>query len=332
MSPSPLPARPAVGPPPPGPRPRWSVMIPAYDCAEFLSETLESVLAQDPGPQAMQIAVLDDHSHDDPGAVVRAVAGARVELVRHPRNLGQGANLNECIRLARGELVHLLHGDDAVRPGFYAALEAPLLADPALVAAFCRFVAIRPDSHWETLAELEAPVAGILDDWLATLAHGQRLQTPCIAVRRSVYERIGGFDPSTDVLDWDMWVRVAAAGPVWYEPEPLALYRVRGGGVTDSMVTSGRNVQGLRRVIASNRDLLPPERAEAITAAALEDTALTALRRARRLLHQGQTQAFRSQVREALRTSRSPAVLERLVELALVWLRVQAKRRLRRRP
>jgi hypothetical protein len=91
-------------------------------------------------------------------------------------------------------------------------------------------------------------------------------------------------------------------------------------------------VQGLRRVIASNHALLPPERADAITAAALEDTALTALRRARRLLHQGQTQAFRAQVREALRTSRSPAVLERLVELAVVWLRVEAKRRLRRRP
>jgi glycosyltransferase involved in cell wall biosynthesis len=326
-----FPERPPIGPPPgKEPRPRWSVMIPAYNCGAYLGETLRSVLAQAPGPEEMQIAVLDDASTDAPEEVVQAVAGDRVELVRHPRNLGQGANLNECIRLARGELVHILHGDDAVRPGFYAALEAPLVADPSLAAAFCRYIAIRPDSHWETLAPLEAPAAGVLDDWLATLALGQRLQTPCIAVRRSVYERIGGFDPGTDVLDWDMWVRVAAAGPVWYEPEALALYRVRGGGVTESMVTSGSNVRGLRQVIASNRALLPPDRADAITAAALEDTALTALRRARRLLYAGQTRAFRSQVREALRTSRSPAVFERLGELGLVWLRRRVKLLLRR--
>src|SRR5207253_2902686 len=83
------------------------------------------------------------------------------------------------------------------------------------------------------------------------------------------------FDPSTDVLDWDMWVRVAAHGPVWYEPEPLALYRVRGGGVTDRMVTTGSNVRGLREVIRRNQALLPRERADAITAAALEDTVRT---------------------------------------------------------
>lgn len=312
-------------------RPLWSVMIPAYNCSEYLGETLASVLAQDPGPERMEIVVLDDHSDDDPARVVREVAGDRVEVVRHAENLGQGANLNEGIRRARGELVHLLHGDDAVRPGFYAALEAPLVAHPELAAAFCRYIAIRPDSHWETVAELEQPDAGVLDGWLERIALGQRLQTPCIVVRRAVYEAVGAFDSSTDVLDWDMWVRVAAHGPVWYEPEPLALYRVRGGGVTDRMVTTGSNVQGLRQVIQRNRALLPPERAHAVTAAALEDTALTALRRAKRLMYAGNDVAFRTQVREALRTSRSPVVLERLLELGVLWLRHLMRGLVRRR-
>ena len=47
-------------------RPKWSVMIPAYNCARFLAATLESVLAQDPGPAQMQIEVVDDCSSDDP--------------------------------------------------------------------------------------------------------------------------------------------------------------------------------------------------------------------------------------------------------------------------
>jgi glycosyltransferase involved in cell wall biosynthesis len=323
---------PRIDPVPPGTeRPLWSVMIPAYNCAEYLGATLQSVLAQDPGPERMEIVVFDDHSDDDPAQVVADVGAGRVDLIRNERNLGQGANLNACIQRARGELVHLLHGDDAVRPGFYEALETPLVARPDLAAAFCRYIAIRPDGLWETIGELEEPTAGVLEGWLERIALGQRLQTPCIAVRRAVYEAIGGFDPSTDVLDWDMWVRVAAQGPVWYDPEPLALYRVRGGGVTDRMVTTGSNVRGLRAVIRRNHALLPPERADAITAAALEDTALSALRRAKRQLYAGNHAAVRSQVREALRTSRSPAVLERLAELAALWARHRLRGLVRRR-
>ena len=54
-----------------GKRPIWSVMIPTYNCANYLRETLASVLAQDPGADVMQIEVVDDHStKDDPKAVV----------------------------------------------------------------------------------------------------------------------------------------------------------------------------------------------------------------------------------------------------------------------
>ena len=49
-------------------RPFWSVMIPTYNRATYLERTLASVLAQDPGPQKMQIEVVDDAStSDDPG-------------------------------------------------------------------------------------------------------------------------------------------------------------------------------------------------------------------------------------------------------------------------
>ncbi len=53
-------------------RPFWSVMIPTFNCAAYLAQTLRSVLSQDPGPQEMQIEVIDDVStRDDPEAVVR---------------------------------------------------------------------------------------------------------------------------------------------------------------------------------------------------------------------------------------------------------------------
>jgi len=84
-------------------RPRWSVMIPTYHSGAFLRATLGSVLAQDPGPHAMQIEVVDDHSTaDDPGAIVREVAGDRVQFFRQPDNVGHAANFDD------GHWLHLM--------------------------------------------------------------------------------------------------------------------------------------------------------------------------------------------------------------------------------
>jgi glycosyltransferase involved in cell wall biosynthesis len=114
-----------IAPPPPidpvsdgQPRPFWSVMIPTYNCAQYLRETLASVLAQDPGPEDMEIEVVDDQStRDDPEAVVRELARGRVRFFRQPQNRGAIRTFNTCIARSRGRWLHILHGDDTVRPG-----------------------------------------------------------------------------------------------------------------------------------------------------------------------------------------------------------------------
>ena len=63
-------------------------MIPTYNCARYLGETLRSVLAQDPGPDAMDIVVVDDASSDDPASVVEDLGRGRIQFYRQARNLG----------------------------------------------------------------------------------------------------------------------------------------------------------------------------------------------------------------------------------------------------
>jgi glycosyltransferase involved in cell wall biosynthesis len=316
------PHRPTIAPVEPGiDRPQWSVMIPTYNCARYLGEAIESVLDQDPGPERMQIEVVDDCSSDDPEAVVRKFGG-RVSFHRQPHNLGNVGNFNACLSRARGHLIHLLHGDDALRAGFYKRLGDALEAHPEVGAAWCRYVAIDEDGNWMVVSPVEAGDAGVLAGWLERLAGGQRLQPPCIAVRREAYEQLGGFDKRLCyVEDWEMWTRIAAAYPIWHEPAALALYRVHGGTVSDRTLRSGENVRDIRRAIAINREVLPDERAGLITRDALRTAASTALRRGRRRLGAGVTQAPRSQLREALRTSRSPRVLAGAVFLQALRLR-----------
>jgi glycosyltransferase involved in cell wall biosynthesis len=294
---------------PDGRRPLWSVMIPAHDCAGYLARTIQSVLDQDPGGDVMQIEVVDDCSSDDPQQVVEEVGRGRVAYHRQPENVGQIRNFETCLLRARGELVHLLHGDDAVRPGFYASLGPPLVANPDLGAAFCRYEAIDEADRVVAVADVEQPEPGVLHDWLERIAVGQRLQTPCMVVRRSVYERLGGFDRRIrHAEDWEMWVRIAAHYPVWYEPQVLAQYRIhrRSGSAGD--LRTGANVAGLRTAIAINREVLPAAAADRLTARALETTATTALRRAARAAGVGELRTAAAQTREAFRTSSRPRV------------------------
>src|SRR5258707_2429820 len=97
---------PAIGVPPVDDyRPVWSVMIPTYNArADYLEETLKSVLQQDPGPDQMQIEVVDDCSKDNTAfEVARRIGASRVTFHAEPQNRGLANNWNRCIERARGQ-------------------------------------------------------------------------------------------------------------------------------------------------------------------------------------------------------------------------------------
>jgi glycosyltransferase involved in cell wall biosynthesis len=300
--------------------PLWSVMIPTYECAGYLRETLRSVLAQDPGPELMQIEVVDDASGDDPAAVVAELGGGRVEFFRQPRNVGHVENFNTCLRRARGRLVHLLHGDDAVRVGFYERMAPPFEQLPDLGAAFCRYIAIDESGNWKSVSRLERHTSGILEGWLEKIAVGQRLQTPSMVVRRDVYEKLGGFDARLSwTEDWEMWVRIAARFPVWYEAEPLALYRIHSVSSSGRLTRTAETIRDTRRAIDIIRGHVPQEDADRLSSDAHRVLAATALRRARRLIGSGDLEAAEAHAREALRSDASISVVART---AAVWARL----------
>jgi len=293
-------------------------MIASYDDERYLGEALRSVLAQDPGPELMQIEVVDDASNSDPTPLVRALCGERVAVHRMPANKGHVSTLNTCVERARGAYVHLLHADDVVRDGFYARLGSALDAHPEVGAAFCRYIAMDEFGNWTSIASLEQPTAGVLEGWQEQLATGQRLQAPCIVVRKRVYDAIGGFDSRFRSYgeDWEMWTRIAASYPMWYEPEPLAVYRLGTGSLSSFALRTGDNVRQLLQVIEINRERLPAARAEELTAAARRVTATTAIRRGVRLGRHGDLTGAAAQLRWSMRADPSP----RTAALALVGL------------
>jgi GT2 family glycosyltransferase len=304
-------------------RPRWSVMIPTHNCARYLRETLTSVLAQDPGPDVMQIEVVDDHStKDDPEQVVAEIGGGRVSFFRQSENVGYIRNFETCLQRARGTLVHLLHGDDFVLDGFYDKINQAFEQSPEIGAAFCRHYYVDEEGHRLSSSLLEYSQSGILQRWLMKIASGQRIATPSIVVRRAVYERLGGFDRRMTCAgeDWEMWVRIAAHYPVWFDPEPLAAYRVkRDGALTEQAARSHRLVRDMRlatEIIESYLPrYLPAPAAHDLTQHARETYAKWALEGMSQAFGRGELVAASRQTYEALRCSTSRRTVRSVARL-----------------
>lgn len=225
-------------------RPIWSVMIPTYRRPKTLQKTLQSILAQDPGPERMQIQVLENPSEDKPvEELVEEWGLGRVEYLRHEDNLGMVGNWNECINRARGRWVHILHDDDMVAPGYYAALTefAEQHPDAAMIAS--RAIGIDENDEW--LKILFSPPSmtgsGIYKNAPTELCQNCWIVCPSAVVKRSVYESIGGFSPSYQCsTDWDMWLRIAqtySIGMIWH---PYIHYRIHDGAITAQVVRDGR--------------------------------------------------------------------------------------------
>jgi glycosyltransferase involved in cell wall biosynthesis len=310
-------------------RPLWSVMIPTYNCARFLREALASVLQQDLGADAMQIEVVDDHStKDDPGAVVSELGKGRVNFFRQPQNRGVPHNLNTCVNHAKGELVHILHGDDLVHNGFYVRMGRLFSDDSEIGAAFCRHVFIDETGRQLSISPLEQRWSGPFENSLMKLASEQRIMTPSVVVRRGVYEQLGGFDRRLICCeDWEMWVRIAAHFRISYETAPLALYRMHGESNTGRHVRTGADVRYLREAVSIFQSYLPSAIAQSVTARARTTYAVAAMRKAIAFLEHGDLAASAAQLTEALKLCLRNGVVQELLRRAVqkqAWSRSQA--------
>lgn len=282
-------------------RPRWSVLIPVHNCAPYLAQALPEVVAQLGDRDDAEIIVVDDGSTDDPASVVQRLGRGRVQYRPNPEHLGAIGTFNRCLRLATGDLVHLLHGDDAVLPGFYAAMDQAF-ADPTPVAAVCRVRDIDAHNTPTYITRSYRKGTGVWKDALDAFAVSNRVRTPGIVVRRAAYEQVGGY--RTDLphaADWEMWTRLAAHGPIMFVDQVLACYRRHDTSDTSTRVRTGTNVRERVTAIGVIGGHVPPERRARIRRRALAYSIVFATRTALSLVRAGKWSAAGLQAGEAVR-------------------------------
>jgi glycosyltransferase involved in cell wall biosynthesis len=242
-------------------RPLWSVMVPVFNCGSYLPQALMSVLQQDPGPDLMQIEVVDDFSTDmDVEEIVRSIGKGRVSYYRQQENVGSLRNFETCLNRARGQWVHLLHGDDFILPGFYEEIQSLFQAYPEAGAAFTGYYIVKANGEILYTNPTLSEKPGYVENWLDIVGQSQPIQPPAMVVKRSVYEKLGSFFAIQYGEDWEMWVRISATFPVVHSPQQLANYRMHTTSISSRCFISGEHLKDITKVIDIVQSHLPLEK------------------------------------------------------------------------
>lgn len=199
-----------------------SVVIPTYNYGTYVTQALDSVLAQTLTPH--EVIVVDDGSTDDTADRIKSYEG-HLRYIRQP-NRGLSAARNTGLRAATGEWVALLDSDDVWLPPKLEMQASLCRSLPAVgIVATGHFSFTGPDP-WAVVRvpPLAPPAVEVgLEDLLESGAFG----SSSVIIRRDALEAVGLFDETLrSVEDLDMWLRIAARFPIQKLNGPLTGVRL----------------------------------------------------------------------------------------------------------
>lgn len=204
---------------PAGASPRISVIIPSYNSAPFLRQTLTSALDQVPRPH--EVLVQDGGSTDATLDILRAF-GERVAWVSEPDN-GQSDALSKALARATGEIVLWLNADDLILPGSLAAASNAFAADQSLQFAYGDFDMI------DGVGTLMRRYQSSEYSWDRVYARGCYIFSGSMFIRKQALLEIGGYDASLFAcMDLDLLLRLDAAGRSRHLGTTIGQFRMHG--------------------------------------------------------------------------------------------------------
>ena len=200
-----------------------SIIMPCYNAAAYLPQSVGSVLSQTFSD--WELIAVDDGSDDSTLNWLRAQTDPRIQVLTQP-NQGVSAARNTGLGLARGQYVAFLDADDTWAPTFLATLFATLQGRPDAVLVYCGWQNIGlPGLRGEPFIppDYETPAK------LETLLGGCRWPIHAVLTRRAAIMAAGGFNPRyANAEDYALWLQVATVAPIARVAEVLAFYHFHG--------------------------------------------------------------------------------------------------------
>jgi len=241
--------------------PLVSVIIPVYNGADFIGESIDSALQQSYGN--LEVIVVDDGSTDNTLTVLNqyAVKDARVRVISQP-NGGVSAARNTAIAAARGEFIAPLDADDIWRPSKLDRQVRRMLAagdETALVYSWWAWI------DEDSLIVDRSPRWTIEGSALETLMYVNFVGNASVPLfRKSAVDAVGGYRthamPGEPLIceDYDLALRIAANHKIACVQDVLVGYRRRRGSRSTALDTMWRSQQAVMQSIRALRPDLKP--------------------------------------------------------------------------
>lgn len=202
--------------------PTVSVIIPNYDYAHFLRETIDSVLAQT--YPKIEIVVVDDGSSDASKDILEGY-GDQIQAI-FQQNQGVSAARNNGAKMSHGEYVAFLDADDSWLPTKIEKQVKRFEQDEKLGLVHVGVDEVDAEGN-SLLKRLEGLEGDVADDLLMLKREGVLGGGSGLMVPRRVFDEVGGFDTRLSTsADWDMFYQVSSRYPVGFVPEILLKYRI----------------------------------------------------------------------------------------------------------
>ncbi|MDX9964216.1 glycosyltransferase family A protein [Desulfobacter postgatei] len=222
-----------------GYEPLVSVIIPAYNAAEYINEAVESVLSQTYGN--LEIIVIDDGSTDNTAACVSSAFESSIIILRQCNN-GPSSARNRGIEVATGKYIAFLDADDIWFPDKISEQVNLMEAYPDVGMVFGNSTTLKDGiaaekSHFE-LQGLDCEYFGdpvYYQNAFKKLFYKNIIMTQTVMVRKSTLERTNGFDTgfrfAEDLL---LWLDIAKISKVAYQFHVVAFRRRHEGNLTNN--------------------------------------------------------------------------------------------------
>lgn len=204
--------------------PRISVIMGIYNCASTLEEALDSLMNQT--FQDFEVILCDDGSQDNTYSVAKKYVVRcpdKFVLLKNEQNLGLNKTLNRCLKIARGEYIARMDGDDISLPERFQK-EIDVLetcSDFAVVSS--PMIYFDQNGDWKTGTAIEKPTKRDFIGRAPFFCHAASM------IRKSVFLEVGGYSEDPRTLrfeDCNLWFKIYSRGYVGYNlQEPL--YKMR---------------------------------------------------------------------------------------------------------